>query len=74
MVNRSTILQDFQGQVRKRTDCVLGYEDNHENKEASEQDQQASEWDQNETSARDQNKENVCGASTQLGGVTIKIY
>ena len=37
----------------------MGYENDHENKEASERDQQASERDQNETLARDQNKENV---------------
>ena len=42
---------------------VLGYQDDHENKEASEQDQQASKRDQNEILAQDQNNENVCDAS-----------
>ena len=42
---------------------VLGYEDDHENKEASEWGQQASERDQNEISARDQNHENTCEVS-----------
>ena len=44
-------------------DGVLGYQDNHENKEASEWDQQASKRDQNEISAQDQNSENACEAS-----------
>ena len=65
---------------------MLGYQDDHENKEASERDQQASERDQNEISARDQNNENardasaardqnnenVCGANTHFGGMKEK--
>ena len=43
---------------------VLGYQDDHENKEASEWEQEASKWDQNEILARDQNNENACDAST----------
>ena len=65
---------------------MLGYQDDHENKEASEWDQEASEPDQNEIlardqnnknacdacTARDQNNENACGASTHLEEATIK--
>ena len=43
---------------------VLGYHDDHKNKEASARDQEASERDKNEISARDQNNENACDAST----------
>ena len=41
----------------------MGYQDNHENKEASERDQEASERDQNEISAWDQTHENACEVS-----------
>ena len=66
-------------------DLLLGYQDDHKNKEASKWDQEASKRDQNEMSVRDQNNENtcdastawdqnnenVCGASTHLEEVTI---
>ena len=42
---------------------MLGYQDDHENKVASEPDQEASEQEQNEISVRDQNNENACDAS-----------
>ena len=54
---------EFEDGNPKTHRSVLGYQDDHENKEASEQDQQASEQDQNEISARDQNNENACEAS-----------
>ena len=44
---------EFEDGNPKTHRSVLGYQDNHENKEASERDQQASERDQNEISARD---------------------
>ena len=50
---------------------VLDYQDDHESKEASEQDQEASKRDQNEMennnkkfSPRDQNDENACATNT----------
>ena len=52
------------GVTPSKKNGVLGYQDDHENKEASERDQEASERDQNEISARDQNNENACDAST----------
>ena len=77
---------EFEDGNPKTHRSVLGYQDDHENKEASERDQQASERDQNEISAwdqnnenacdasaaPDQNNENVCGGSTNLGRVTTK--
>ena len=77
---------EFEDGNHKTHRSVLGYQDDHKNKEASKQDQEASERDQNEISARDQNNENacdastvrdqnnenVCGASTHLKEVTIK--
>ena len=42
---------------------MLGYQDNHENKEASEWDQEASKWDQSEILAQDQNNKNACDTS-----------
>ena len=66
--------------------CLLEYQDDHENKEASkwdqetsEWDQEASEWDQNEMennnkkfSPWDQNDKNVCGTSTHHDEDTLK--
>ena len=54
---------EFEDGNPKTHRSVLGYEDDHENKEASERDQQASERDQNDISARDQNHENTCEVS-----------
>ena len=55
---------EFEDGNPKTHRSVLGYQDDHENKEASERDQEASERDQNEISARDKNNENACDAST----------
>ena len=54
---------EFEDGNPKTHRSVLGYQDNHDNKEASKRDQQASKRDQNEISARDQNNENACDAS-----------
>ena len=54
---------EFEDGNPKTHRSVLGYQNNHENKEASEWDQQASERDQNEISAWDQNHENACEMS-----------
>ena len=54
---------EFEDGNPKTHRSVLGHEDDHENKEASERDQQGSERDQNEFLARDQNHENACEVS-----------
>ena len=55
---------EFEDGNPKTHRSVLGYQDDHENNEASERDQEASEWDQNEILVRDQNNKNACDAST----------
>ena len=55
---------EFEDGNPKTHRSVLGYQDDHETKEASEWDQEASEPDQSEILARDQNNENACDAST----------
>ena len=69
---------EFEDGNPKTHRSVLEYQDDHENKEASERDQEASKWDQNDenvcgvSTAWDQNSKNVCGASMHQEEDAIK--
>ena len=69
---------EFEDGNPKTHRSVLEYQDDHENKEASEWDQEASKWDQNDknvcgaSTAWDQNSKNVCGASMHQEEDAIK--